>query len=401
VELALGQTDCATGDVEFVDAQFAFVGTVTAISGEIEPWDVDPENTDRPESPALAPWVTFGVDGWYTNDWGRTFSVWMPQHNVEIGQRLAVGGDARHVSIEGFSGQSGEVEFCSLADVNGALDPWDDFFGPSVAAGAGVPEGEPDAEDLATIDDAEQSWSAIDDGSYSYLVSIYDRNRPADGCPLTFARVVVEASTVREAIELQSGINAEVGCRIEVDDVPTMAEFFDLARTMAGATTYSFTSDLTNGTVLNFSASDRSVEVEVRISGLSESTAPTILGWDDVSRTATTARALWLMQSFDYELRIGDGAGERAYFDITSTVIGGKVVEVISNGEVVDPASLSQPWTPYTVDGLFDLIAEMEGEGNVAAVFDSETGAPINLWFDPILNGDDDELAKTVTVRRL
>lgn len=74
----------------------AVVGTVAEISGEIEPWDVDSENPDRPERPGLTPWVSFDVEGWYTNDWGSTFNVWMPRHAVEVGQRLAVAGDARH-----------------------------------------------------------------------------------------------------------------------------------------------------------------------------------------------------------------------------------------------------------------------------------------------------------------
>ncbi len=42
----------------------------------------------------------------------------------------------------------------------------------------------------------------------------------------------------------------------------------------------------------------------------------------------------------------------------------------------------------------------MDGEGSVVAVVDSEPGAPLNVWFDPIPNGIDDELAKSVTVDR-
>ncbi|MFP5489188.1 MAG: hypothetical protein ACLGHQ_12885, partial [Acidimicrobiia bacterium] len=107
--------ECDPDLSEFVDAQFAFVGTVMDVRGEVQPWDVDPENPDRPDDPQLTRWVTFDVTGWYTVDWGTEFSVWMPVHDAEPGDRLAVGGDARYVSIDGFSGQSGEVEFCTPA----------------------------------------------------------------------------------------------------------------------------------------------------------------------------------------------------------------------------------------------------------------------------------------------
>jgi hypothetical protein len=399
--LVFGDEQCATGDVAFVDAQFGFVGTVTEISGEIEPWDVDSENPDRPERPGLTPWVSFDVEGWYTNDWGSTFNVWMPRHAVEVGQRLAVAGDARRVSIDGFDGQSGEVEFCSQADVGGALSSWDEYFGSPVVAGARVPEGDADPGVLAEITSAEDAWAALDLRSYSYLVSVYDRDQAIDGCSLNFGRVVVEAGAIVEAVELRPRFGQDLGCTVEPSAAPTVADLFNQARESAGATSFSFTSDLANGVVLEFYASDRSVELQGRVSGLSDSTDRAVVGWPAVSTAAADARARWSTQSFDHEVAIADSDGERAYFNIVSTVIDGEVVEVRNDEQVIDPTTLQQPWTPYTVQGVFDLIAELEGDGSVVAVFDTATGAPTHLWFDPLPNAIDDELAKTLTITRL
>lgn len=105
--------------------------------------------------------------------------------------------------------------------------------------------------------------------------------------------------------------------------------------------------------------------------------------------------------AFDHEVAIADSDGERSYFNIVSTVIDGEVVEVRNDDQVIDPTTLQQPWTPYRVQGVFDLIAALEGEGSVVAVFDASTGAPTNLSLDPLPNAIDDELAKTVTLRRL
>lgn len=403
VELSLGKAQCGTdtGEVMFVDAEFAFVGTITSISGESEPWDVDGESPDRPATPDITPWVSFAVDGWYTNDWGTTFNVWMPLHAVEVGQRLAVGGDARYVAIENFSGQSGEVEVCSSAADGAFLPSWDSFFGTTIVAGAGVPEGEPDPEAVANIDAAEAAWNTLGLDSYSYLVSLYDRARSPDACNGTSARVVVEDGELVEAVGIQSGFNADFGCPLQPSRVPSIAELFDRARELAGALSFSFSNDPENGTVLNFYASDRSVDVQIAVTRLSESTDRLVAGWDDVTAAASSARALWSSKAFDHQVHISDSNGERKYFFITTTVVGGEVVEVRDGDTVIDPTTLQQPWTPFTVDGVFDLIASMEGQGNVAAVFDTETGAPINVWFDPILNGVDDELAKTVTVTQL
>ncbi len=116
------------------EAQFAFVGSVVAAEELIHPWTTDPENTNRPEAAVPTTWVTFDVDRWYFNDWGTTFSVWMPDFDVVVGQRLAVGGNAYHTEVGDFSGQSGEVEFCSpVTDDEMTPAEWDARFGEPFA----------------------------------------------------------------------------------------------------------------------------------------------------------------------------------------------------------------------------------------------------------------------------
>lgn len=125
--------DGAVPPADLATAQFAFVGRVVSVVDEIQPWTTDPENADRPEDPTTTPWVTFEVELWYLNDWGGTFSVWMPG-GASTGQRLAVGGNAYFTQVADFAGQSGEVEFCtSLADDDLSPADWDAAFGEPAA----------------------------------------------------------------------------------------------------------------------------------------------------------------------------------------------------------------------------------------------------------------------------
>ena len=114
------------------DAQFAFIGTVTAVEDAIHPWTTDPENPNRPGIPAPTPWVTFEIERWYLNDWGATFTVWTPNISINVGLRLAVGGNAYHTQVNGLSGQSGEIKFCTpIADFEVTPSAWDEVLGAS------------------------------------------------------------------------------------------------------------------------------------------------------------------------------------------------------------------------------------------------------------------------------
>jgi hypothetical protein len=379
----------------FIDAQFAFVGTVSDVRGEILPWDVDAENPDRPQNPEPTRWVSFDVDGWFTVDWGTEFSVWMPIHDAAVGDRLAVGGDARYVSVDGFSGQSGEVEFCTPAadPLSESLAAWNAFFGPPIEAGVAMPEGEPDPQDLTAIDEAESAWNDVAGDSYSYLFSMYDRNDRAP-CGSPTVRVVATPAGV-DATSIES---PRFSCESEVGSVTTIAELFVLARQVAGATEFEFRSNLDSGIVMSLYASDRSVEVQVNVRRFSQSTAPTVVGWDAVVDAANAAVETWVSTPGDRTTSIQIGGGERAHYDLTTTEVDGQVTEVRNGADPIDPASLDQPWSPYTVDGVFELIEELAGEGHVVAVFDPETGVPTDLYFDPLPEAIDDELSLQVAV---
>jgi len=388
---------CDPALAEFADAQFAFVGTVSDVRAEILPWDVDWEIPDRLDEPEPTRWVTFDVDSWYTVDWGTQFSVWMPVHRAVVGDRLAVGGDARFVSITGFSGQSGEVEFCTLAaePLAESLAAWDAFFGPLIEAGAAVPEGEPDPADLDAIDQAEIAWSTLAVDSYSYLLSLYDRNAQRSQCASSTQRIVVIDGEIAEATSISA---PPFACEQSPGEVPSIAELFDLARQVAGATDFDFRSNLDNGTVMNFYASDRSIETQVHVLRWTESTAPTVVGWDSASQAAQAAADRWASAPRDRTTRVQIGGGERAHYNLTTIEVDGEVVEVRNGEDVIDPKTLNQPWTPFTVDGVFDLIEELSSQGHVVAVFDPQTGAPTYLFFDPMPEVVDDELSVRIAV---
>lgn len=135
-------TACGSSPVSaaiLAEAQFAFIGTVTAVEDAIHPWTTDLENPDRPEFATPTSWVKFDVERWYLNDWGTAFAVWIPDISVNVGQRLAVGGNAYHTEVNGFSGQSGEVEFCSpIADTDATLSMWDEQLGAASPPSPGI-----------------------------------------------------------------------------------------------------------------------------------------------------------------------------------------------------------------------------------------------------------------------
>lgn len=132
--------DVAVTAADLANAQFAFVGRVVSSVDEIQPWTTDPENPDRPAVPTATSWVTFEVERWYLNDWGRTFSVWMPDITVTPDQRVAVGGNAFFTQVGDFAGQSGEVEFCApLADSEASPADWNAALGEPFAPSSTVP----------------------------------------------------------------------------------------------------------------------------------------------------------------------------------------------------------------------------------------------------------------------
>jgi len=124
----------ACSDDPFAAAEFAFDGVVIEASQVLyesevfAAWEAGESVED--ESLWVWPWVTFEVSAWYVQDWGDQFSVWMPELAPEIGERWLVGGDARHVAVLDFAGQSGLADPCLSGFADAASSTtWADVFG--------------------------------------------------------------------------------------------------------------------------------------------------------------------------------------------------------------------------------------------------------------------------------
>lgn len=370
---------CDGSDLDLSSAQFAFVGTVTRV---------------QPGPTRSVRWVTFAVEGWYTNDWGAHIKIYMPGFDVAPGDRLAVAGDATQASIYGVTGPSGIAEACVAVDSppGDQLVAWEAQFGDLIEPGRDIPVGEPDPQALAAIDAAEQAWQAAEPRSYSYLLSRWDR--AGTPCYYSTQRVIVIDDELADVSPLS---DKAFPCSIS-DLGDPLADAFNRARQLAGAEYFSVDSDLQNGLIFTFSASDRTADASASIRGFSESTDPTIIGWDAVSDATAAARRRWAQTPTTRTNRIQTGVGEGDSHDLRTVETDGVVAEVTDRGEPVDPADLQQPWAPYTVEGVFDLIDYYADQGQVAAVFDEDTGVPLALHFDPIINGIDDELTVNVQV---
>jgi len=124
----------ACSDDPFAAAQFAFDGVVIEASQVLYESEVFAahEAGENVEDTSLWvwPWITFEVSAWYVQDWGAQFSVWMPELAPEIGERWLVGGDARHVAVLDFAGQSGLADPCLSVFADAAsTTTWADVFG--------------------------------------------------------------------------------------------------------------------------------------------------------------------------------------------------------------------------------------------------------------------------------
>jgi hypothetical protein len=160
---------------------------------------------------------------------------------------------------------------------------------------------------------------------------MYDRNDRAP-CGSPTVRVVVTPAGV-DATSIES---PRFSCESEVGSVSTIAELFVLARQVAGATEFEFCSNLDSGIVMSFYASDRSVEVQVNVRRFSQSTAPTVVGWDAVVDAANATVNTWVSTPGDRTTSIQIGGGERAHYDLTTTEVDGQVTEVRNGADPID-----------------------------------------------------------------
>jgi len=374
---------------------FAFVGTVTSVEEHVEQHPPGIETTAGPEPPGPVPWVTFEVERWYTADWGTTFAIFMPGLEPLVGHPWRVAGNAYSASVDEYFGQSGEADPCT----SGPDDPqgrrvFDDVYGGSVDAGAGVPSGQPDPGVVQELRAAQEAWRDAEPAAYSMVLGGYSTSADTVfGADCRPGRVVVIDGTATEAVDTHNA------CRLDPTTVPTVDELFDAAIRVAGGEGFSYDVDPTGRSPLRFAVYDRSVETTVTVHTVSDNIVPAVIGWDEVGAAAAEGRRRWRQAALgSYQLTIDTGGGERNAYDVGARFVDGEQTMLEVNGKRTDPSTLELPWHPSTVDHLFGLIEELAGEGNVVAVFDPETGHPTDVWFDPVINGIDDELEVHVAI---
>lgn len=115
------------------------------------------------------------------------------------------------------------------------------------------------------------------------------------------------------------------------DPIP---DAFTRARQLATAEYFSLSleDDLASGLIFTFSASDLIVDAGGSITGFSESTDPTIVGWDAVSDAAAAAKRRWEQSPNTRTTSIQTGVGEGDSHDIRTTERDGVVTEVTDHG---------------------------------------------------------------------
>ncbi|MGH9134605.1 MAG: DUF6174 domain-containing protein, partial [Ilumatobacteraceae bacterium] len=262
-------------------------------------------------------------------------------------------------------------------------------FDGYVEAGSGTPEGDADPAVVAALREAQDRWRSSEPASYSYVVEMRDgsEDRAAEACPSGSVRVVVMDGQVSEATDLSNG------CHPDLAAVPSVDDVFERAVALAGATDFSYELEPGGDRLLRFDAYDRSVDVSAHVSRPSPNTSPAIVGWADVGAAADVARARWAADPEPaYRLAVEVFGGRRPGGPFVATVRDGQVVDfdTLGDPELVPPYEPSINWA--TVERLYETIDRMRGRGRVIAVFDASGRHPANLWFDPAVNGIDDEL---------
>jgi Family of unknown function (DUF6174) len=367
----------------------AFEGTVVAI----EPRVNEERNLALGEMGSQAEtdtwqWVTFDVASWYTNDFGTEFSMWAPNFDGTEGETWLIAG-----ALYGTMGQqSGEVFPCVSTPAAGAdRSEFATRYGEPVAAGAGVPEGEPDPALLAEIEEHRSIWEAAGIDEYTAVISIYEGAYSNDTCGEDAAvRVTVEGGQVVSAVD--------VGRFCEVEDtsgLPTIDTVFDHALASAGAITDPIDYDEELGFIRSFYAYDRSVDTGAYIEVFYPGTVTPVLGAQESLDALALAEQAWVsagVEDYSYQLDVICFCTISGHFEVT--VADGEVVEVQSDSGPVDFASPDQ-FMSYDLEGLFDLAADWGGGSppdEMLVAFDPELHYPTEVRIDQMSNAIDDEL---------
>lgn len=368
----VASTRCDSGPEGADDAQIetAFLGTVRTVD------DADP-----------APWVTFDVESWYTADLGTEIALWAPGWAGAPGERWLVA--AARYAVGPLA--SGEVFDCDSEIFSAtALAAWDLRFGSPVVAGAGVPERPADPGVLAAIEEAAERWRTTSPTDYTYALGYHERSgRTADHgvCGRGTTRIVVESGLVTQARDV------DLHCDVPLDEVPTIAELFEITRRVAGAVAPEAAPsigemfDPTFGFPRAFDAEDRSVEVSMWIDEFVPAAVPVAGG--DAAAVVAEARARWAAAGIE---------SYTATLDIRCFCAAPETLELrVEDGRRTSPVPAALDWLDPTVDGIFDLIERTRlDDAAPELAFDPDTGAPVSLRFEGELDTVDDELGLVV-----
>lgn len=333
-----------------------------------------------------APWVTFEIERWFTDDLGPTIGLWSAGWDGQESDEWLVASTRYQAGLT----TTGDVIPCeTTAGADAARTEWERRWDGSVAQGRGQPEEPADGEVLARIDEAEERWRVNAPGSWTATIFWSSReSHLEDACGVGPVRVVVRDEAVVQAIDLRRD------CEVPAERVPTMEALFEEARRTAGAIEGEILFNDQFGFVRSMYAVDRSVEVSISV----EEFAPrALLLADDGAEALADARRRWKAEGIDdYELEVSVQCFCAVMGRIVVTVVDGAVTEL----EALDGGGPPEEFRDLlTVESLFDQIGEAQETGDVDVAYDPELGFPITASLDPVLNGVDDEIQ--YHVRRL
>lgn len=323
-----------------------------------------------------APWVTFEVDSWFTDDLGERFGLWAPGWEGKTGQRWLVAA----TRYQSGALPSGDVIPCESEPWTPATRrDWDSRWNGSVLAGADTPESPADAQVLARLEEGHAQWEGSAPSDWTAVVTLTRRNDSGQECGDGPVRVVVQEHSIVQAIDLNRD------CAVQPDGAPTIEDLFVEARRVAGALEGELQLDDKYGFIEAMYAHDRSVEVSLGVADFLPRALPLA---DDNGRDHADARDRWDRAGIDDYRMVVD---VRCFCPFS-----GPVTVDVADGELrsVDTTDdQNYQGTALTVDAIFEEIAAAQTDGDVDVAYDPDLGYPITADLDPILNAIDDEIS--------
>ncbi|MBY5164115.1 DUF6174 domain-containing protein [Salsipaludibacter albus] len=330
-----------------------------------------------------APWVTFAVDRWFTDDLGQSIGLWAPGFDGEVESDWLIAATRYHAG----DGPAGDV----LVDASAPRDDdtfaaWEEDWGGSIAPGGDLAEASADPEVLAELDDARARWEATEPPQWTATIAWSERDTVYGQCGAGPVRVVVVDGAVTEAVDL------DADC--DVDDPPTITAVFDRAEEVAGAFEEPPAFHDEYGFPTWLSAWDRSVQVELGVSDFVPVARP--LGDAPPDEALAEARARWDAAGIDdYTMVVDPQCFCGFYGEVEVEVVDGEVVEVRPSEPEVSADDYQG--IDLTVEGIFADIDDTIATGMAAVAYDPDLGYPTSADLDPMPDAVDDEITYLVT----